>query len=138
MKRYAGLTLAVVFSMCAVTTFRVQPAAATRVQESKSAFDECAAMLIEFTQKHPNPTPTERIEGYYLVAQCQERTRQMNDAMFSYAKAVTMGEEIGGSATATKAKQRLEQLYSATHNGTLFGIDKIYKKAKESMAQPEK
>lgn len=138
MKRYAGLVLAVVFSICAVTTFRVKPAAATQAQESKFAFDECAAMLIDFTQKHPNPTPAERIEGYYLVAQCQERTRHLDDAMFSYARAVTVGGEIGESATATNAKQRLEQLYRATHNGTLVGIDKIYKRAKESMAQPEK
>ncbi len=95
-------------------------------------------MLIEFTQKHPNPSLTERIEGYYLVAQCQERTRQLDDAMFSYARAVTLGEGLAESATATKAKQRLEQLYRQTHNNTLIGIEKIYRKAKESLAQPEK
>ena len=138
MKRYPVLVLAMAFSICSATNFRVKAAPTTQAQEPKSDFDECAAMLLEFTQKHPNPTLTERIEGYYLVAQCQEKMGQRHDAMISYAKAVTMGWELAESATATKAKQRLEQLYKAYHNNTLVGIDKIYKKAKESLTEPEK
>ena len=104
----------------------------------ESDFKECAAVRVEFMNKHPNPTPTERIEGYYSVAQCQERTRQLDEAMVSYAEAVTAGEELAESATAAKAKQRLEQIYKATHNGLLVGVEKVYRRAKESMAQPEK
>ena len=129
MKFYPGLILAAVFSICSVITLSVS---------AKSDSDECAAMLSDFTQKYPNPTLTERIESYYLVAQCQEKTRQLNDAMFSYARAVTAAQEVAENATATKAKQRLEQLYRATHNNSLIGIEKIYSKAKESLAEPEK
>jgi len=35
--------------------------------------------------------------------------------MLSYAKAVSVGEELVESATAAKAKQRLEILYRRTH-----------------------
>lgn len=138
MKRYAWFILAVVFVICVLTTVRVRPAAATQTQESKSAFDGCAATLKEFIENHPNPSLTDRIEGYYLVAGCQEETRQEREAMVSYAKAVTLGKELAESSTATKAKLRLEQIYRSTHNNLLVGIEKIYKIAKESLAQPEK
>jgi hypothetical protein len=132
MKCYPGLILAVVFSISTKAT------AAAQAPRTLSDFDECAAVLSEFTHKYPNPTLTERIEGYYLVAQCQEKMGQLNAAMSSYAKAVTVGGELAESATVTKAKQRLEQLYKAYHNGTLVGIEKIYKKAGESLMEPEK
>jgi hypothetical protein len=103
-----------------------------------SDFKDCEAVRIEFMHKHPNPTATERTEGYYLIAQCQERLRQGDEAMVSYAEAVTVGGELSDNATAAEAKQRLEKLYSAYHNGSLVGVEKVYKKAKELLAQPEK
>ena len=107
-------------------------------EKRESDFKKCEAVQIDFMHTYPNPTLTERIEGYYLVAQCQERTEQLDDAMFSYAKAVTVGGELAENATAAKAKQRLEKIYSAYHNGSLVGVEKVYKKAKELLAQPEK
>ena len=138
MKRHPVLILAIAFSICAAPILRVKTAPVTQAQEPKSDFEECAVMLIEFTQKHPNPTLTDRIEGYYLVAQCQEKMGQTDEAMISYAKAVTVGWELGERAIAPKAEQRLEKLYRAMHNDTLFGIYKIYKKAEESLTEPER
>ncbi len=146
MKGYPLLVMAVVLFTIAVANCTLadeqQPKAtpAAQEQESKqqSDFEQCAAMLIEFTRKHPKPTLTERIDGYYLVAQCQERLGQVDDAMLSYAKAATVGGELVETATATKAKERLEWLYRVLYNNTLFGIDKVYRKAKESIAEPVK
>ena len=149
MKCYPLLVLAVVLFTSAVANCtladekQLKAAPDAQAQESATAkqesdFKQCAEMLAEFTHKNPNPTLTERIEGYYLVAQCQERMGQWNDAMFSYARAVTLGGDLVETATATRAKEKLEWLYKATHNGTLFGIEKVYKKAKDSIAETEK
>jgi len=72
MKRYPVLALAMVLPVCAVTVFSVKAVPTIQAQESKSDFDECAARQTGFKHMHPNPTLTERIEGYYLLAQCQE------------------------------------------------------------------
>jgi hypothetical protein len=54
---------------------------------------------------------------------------EIEEAILYYAKA-----ELTGGEYAPKAKARLEKLYKALHNDTLIGIDKIYKRAKESLA----
>ncbi len=65
-------------------------------------------------------------EGYYYIALCLRKQDKIDDAMLWYAKA----EQQGGE-TASKAKENLEQVYKALHNGNLTGIDKIYRRAKE-------
>ena len=71
-------------------------------------------------------------EGYYLIGQCYENLKQIDEAMLYYAKASLMGAEY-----AEKAKARLELLYKALHNETLIGIDKVYTKAKELTDSPQ-
>lgn len=70
-------------------------------------------------------------EGYYYIAQSQERMELVDDAIVSYAKAEVVGGE--SPELAAKAKARLEQLYKALHNNTTIGIDKVYRKAKEEL-----
>lgn len=65
-------------------------------------------------------------EGYYYIAVCQRKLDKVDDAMVSYACAVLQGGEVE-----KKAKDNLEQVYKAIHNGTTIGIDKQYNKAKE-------
>jgi len=65
-------------------------------------------------------------EGYYYIALCLRKEEKIDDAMLWYAKAEQQGGEI-----APKAKENLEQVYKALHNGNLTGIDKIYRRAKE-------
>jgi hypothetical protein len=47
-----------------------------------------------------------------------------------------MAELLGGE-DAARAKVRLEVLYRALHNDTLIGIDKVYKKARELLAETD-
>jgi tetratricopeptide (TPR) repeat protein len=70
--------------------------------------------------------------GYYMIGQCLDKQRDVEKATQYYA----MAELIGGE-DAPKAKARLESLYKALHNDTLVGIDKVYKKAKESLAESD-
>lgn len=70
-------------------------------------------------------------EGYYLIGLCLDNKKQVDDAISYYAIAEMMGGE-----DAARAKARLEVLYRAMHNNTLIGIDKVYKKAKELLAEP--
>jgi hypothetical protein len=69
---------------------------------------------------------------YYLIAQCQENMKEVEESLVSYAKVDLLkcdNPEMPG-----KAKARLEQLYKALHNNTTIGIEKITKKAKEELA----
>jgi len=72
-------------------------------------------------------------QGYYKIAECLENQKNVEEALLYYAAAEMMGEE-----DAPKAKARLEILYKALHNDTLIGIDKVYKRAKEMLAEPDK
>jgi tetratricopeptide (TPR) repeat protein len=72
-------------------------------------------------------------QGYYKIAMCLENQKNVEEALLYYAVAEAMGEE-----DAPKAKARLEVLYKALHNDTLIGIDKVYKRAKEILAEPDK
>lgn len=69
-------------------------------------------------------------EGYYRIAVCLDNQKDVENADLYYA----MAELMGGSEAA-RAKARLETLYKAIHNDTLIGIDKVYKKAKEMLAE---
>jgi hypothetical protein len=51
--------------------------------------------------------------------------------MLYYAMAELVDGESG-----SRAKARLETLYKILHNNTLIGIDKVYQKAKDALAQP--
>jgi tetratricopeptide (TPR) repeat protein len=71
-------------------------------------------------------------DGYYRIGQILDKQKDIERAALYYAMAeLTNGED------ASKAKARLEVLYKALHNDTLIGIDKVYRRAKEALAQPE-
>jgi tetratricopeptide (TPR) repeat protein len=70
-------------------------------------------------------------DGYYKIGLCLDNQKKVEDAILNYVMAELMG---GGDAA--KAKSRAEVLYKALHNDTLIGIDKVYKKAKELLAEP--
>jgi len=70
-------------------------------------------------------------EGYYRIGACLDQQKQVEDAMLYYAMAELVDGESG-----SKAKARLETLYKVLHNNTLIGIDKVYQKAKDALAQP--
>jgi hypothetical protein len=71
-------------------------------------------------------------EGYYRIGQILDKQKEVEAAAHYYAMAELMGGE-----DAMKAKARLEVLYKALHNDTLIGIDKVYRRAKEALAEPE-
>jgi tetratricopeptide (TPR) repeat protein len=76
---------------------------------------------------------TERYgDGYYSIGICLENQKDIEKAILYYALAELMGGEI-----APKAKSRLETLYKALHNDTLVGINKVYQKGKDLLAEPE-
>jgi tetratricopeptide (TPR) repeat protein len=66
-------------------------------------------------------------EPYYYIGMCQWKLDKIEDAILSFARA-----ELQGGDIAAQAKEKLEQLYKAIHNDTTIGIDKIYRKAKET------
>jgi hypothetical protein len=122
-------------SLSSCTATRKPKAQVSTAADIQSEFDRCASTLTEFMQKHPQLTPLELVEGYSLVAQCQERLGQLNEAMFSYAKAVVIGGELADPDAANNAKERLERLYRSLHNNNTYGIEKIYTKARQSIAE---
>lgn len=66
-------------------------------------------------------------EGYYWIGMCQWAQKNVDDAILTFAKA-----ELQGGDMAPKAKEKLELLYKGLHNNTTVGIDKVYRKAKET------
>ena len=88
---------------------------------------------------------TDRIDGYYSGAQCYEKIfnmgldgKDLDEAELAYAKAEVLGRQIAGNPTATKAKEGLEKLYRAAHNGLTKGIEKVYIRAEKSLSESEK
>jgi tetratricopeptide (TPR) repeat protein len=73
-------------------------------------------------------------DGYYWIGMCQWAQGAIDDnqelidaAKLSFAKAELLGGEF-----APKAKENLELLHKKQHNDTTIGIDKVYRKAKET------
>jgi len=71
-------------------------------------------------------------QGYYRIGACLENQKNIEESILYYAMAEIIGED-----DASRAKSRMEILYKALHNDTLIGIDKVYKRAKEMLAQPD-
>ncbi|MDR1727577.1 MAG: hypothetical protein LBT74_06570 [Acidobacteriota bacterium] len=73
-------------------------------------------------------------DGYYLIGRCLDEQRKVDNALVAYAKAQLTGEagDAAAQAVAAKAKDRLEVIYKALHNNTTIGIDKQYRKARET------
>ena len=61
--------------------------------------------------------------AFYYIGMCQWRMDQVEEATVSFAAAELMKGEFD-----SQAKEHLEELYKALHNGTTVGIDKVYKK----------
>jgi tetratricopeptide (TPR) repeat protein len=72
-------------------------------------------------------------EDYYNIALCLHKQKEVEEANVYYAAAELMGGE-----GAAKAKSTLEEVYRVLHNNSLIGIEKVYRKAKEMMAETEK
>lgn len=70
-------------------------------------------------------------EGYYYIAQCYEKLGK--DKVEDFAIPYYARAELHGGEVAPKAKARLETLYKALHNNTIIGIDKVYRRVKESV-----
>lgn len=66
-------------------------------------------------------------DGYYWIGMCQWAQKKVEEAILTFAKAEQQGGDI-----APKAKDKLEQLYKALHNNTTIGIEKVYRRAKET------
>ena len=71
-------------------------------------------------------------QGYYMIGQSLDKEKDIEQAAHYYAMA-----ELMGGDDAAKAKARLEVLYKVLHNDTLIGIDKVYNRAKESLAESD-
>jgi hypothetical protein len=110
-------------------------------QDSKNA-SACQDIITNSSQT----SVTARIEAYYLAAQCYNKMspmghvdeEQLYAAELAYAKAEILGRQIIGNITAMKAREALDRLYRSLHNNSVVGIEKIYKKAEESLAQSGK
>ena len=109
-------------------------------QESKDA-SVCTDII---TKASAETGLTDRVDGY-SGAQCYEKIfnmgldgKDLDEAELAYAKAEVLGRQIAGNPTATKAKEGLEKLYRAAHNGLTKGIEKVYMRAEESLSESEK
>ena len=73
-------------------------------------------------------------DSYFWIGNCLWQQGKIENAIIVFAKAQLKGEE--GDAAAKKiaatAKERLEQLYKSQHNNSTVGIDKSYRKARET------
>jgi len=70
--------------------------------------------------------------AYYFLGMSYWQTNKTDLAMLNFAKAYLLN-----GSTATNAKKYLEQLYSSSHRGSLTGIDRVIKRAKDELeAQP--
>lgn len=66
--------------------------------------------------------------GYYYIGLSEWKLDKIEDAILSFAKAVTLKGEV-----APQAKEHLEKLYKALHNQTTIGIEKVYQKAEKEL-----
>jgi tetratricopeptide (TPR) repeat protein len=75
----------------------------------------------------------EYAEGYYFIALCIHAEKKAEDAMLWYAKTEIWCEKKTNECGefATKAKDNLEKIYKSIHDGSLVGIEKKNKLARE-------
>jgi tetratricopeptide (TPR) repeat protein len=73
-------------------------------------------------------------EGYYWIGMClwKKGLADDNQDLIDEAKILFAKAELMGGEFAPKAKENLELLHKKQHNNTTIGIDKVYKKAKET------
>jgi tetratricopeptide (TPR) repeat protein len=69
-----------------------------------------------------------RDDAYYYIGMSKWQTKDPEGAIEAFAKCVVLNK-----ATATKAKQYLEDLFKARHNNTLDGLDQVMAKAKSDL-----
>ena len=69
-------------------------------------------------------------EPHYYIGMSQWKQEKVEEAILSFARA-----ELQGGDIVEQAKEKVEQLYKALHNGNTTGIEKIYRKAKEEPAE---
>lgn len=67
-----------------------------------------------------------RGEPYYYIGMIQWKQDQIEEAIYSFARAEKQGGDI-----APQAKEKVEQLYKALHNDTTIGIEKVYRKVRQ-------
>jgi hypothetical protein len=96
-----------------------------------------SSKCVDTITKSSNLNTAERIEGYYRLAQCQENAGSGEEAMDTYAMAVTVGEKLPGNGTAIKAKENTELLYRSLHNDSLNGVEKIYIRAQKTLEKSD-
>jgi tetratricopeptide (TPR) repeat protein len=70
-----------------------------------------------------------RDDAHYSIGMSKWQTKDQAGAIDAFAKCVALNKP----ATATKARNYLEQLYKPTHNNTLDGLDAVLAKAKTDL-----
>ncbi len=83
-------------------------------------------------------TLTDRIDGYYFAALCYWKIGDVDNAMLAFAKAEVLGRKTAENSTAIKAREGLEKLYGSLHNGLTIGIEKVYRRAEDSLSELDK
>jgi tetratricopeptide (TPR) repeat protein len=68
-------------------------------------------------------------DAYYYIGMCKWQTKDQEGAIAAFAKAVVLNNKT----LAPKAKQYMEDLYKAQHNGSLDGLDQVLDKAKADL-----
>jgi tetratricopeptide (TPR) repeat protein len=67
-------------------------------------------------------------DAYYYMGMCKWKGGDQAGAIPYFAKALVLNDKIS-----PKAKENLEQLYKAEHNGSLDGLDEVLAKAKAEL-----
>jgi len=66
--------------------------------------------------------------AYYMLGESYWQTRNASLAMKNYAKASLLGGNAAGPA-----RQKLEMMWKASHQGSLAGLDKVIAAAKAEL-----
>jgi len=68
-------------------------------------------------------------DAYYYIGMCRWQAKDQDGAIAAFAKAVVLNNKT----LAPKAKEYMENLYKAQHNGSLDGLDQVLAKAKAEL-----
>ena len=68
-------------------------------------------------------------DAYYYIGMCKWQAKDQDGAIGAFAKAVVLNNKT----LAPKAKEYMENLYKAQHNGSLDGLDQVLAKAKAEL-----